>query len=212
MAQKPKAGVILCIHFMILLYLVSCGSLSDSIRISVPKGQVNIPPPDQRILLKVGVYLSQAFKTTQSPYVIRGRKFGDTYVGEVLSDGTEKMVRNLFQEVTFLDQIGRPLDSDQVKYDVIVTPQVEQFEYRFVASAVGGHFATQNAIRWRIVSPEGKELYQNIIRSDEIRIKGKDGKHPEVFILQTLNDQFQKAQEDIYVSGWWKKQWWKESN
>jgi hypothetical protein len=209
MAKKPKTAVILCIHSMILFCLVSCGG---QLRFNVPSDQVYIAPPEKTIPLKAGLYLSQAFRTTQSPYIIRGGKYGDVFAGNAVSSGAEKMVRNLFQEVTVLDPIGNASTSTVQNYDVIVTPQVEQFEYRHFDEFFSGHHKTLIAIKWRIVSPDGKELYQNTIKSDEIKATWDERYHPEVIIPVAIKDQFKKAQEDIYSSGWWKKQWWKDGN
>jgi hypothetical protein len=209
MAKKPKTAVILCIHFMILFCLVSCGG--RPVRMNIPEDQLRVATPENKIPLKAGLYLSQVFRTTQISVVIGQRKMNDIHIGDALNSGTEKMMRNLFREVTVLDQLGNAQDSTVLNYDVIVTPQVEQFELRHVMGTLSAHWVTQNTIKWSIVSPEGKEIYQNMIRSDEIKISWFDEKNPEA-VIKTLKDQFQKAQEDIYSNGWWKRQWWKDGN
>lgn len=209
MANKMEIVTHLFVQFIILLSLVSCGG---PVRMNIPVGQLDVAPPEQKIPLKAGLYLSQAFRSTQTPLAIGGNKFGDIYIGEALSSAAEKMMRNLFREVTVLDKHGNSQDSTAMTYDVIVTPQVELFEFRHVkVGFLTARWTTQNVITWRIVSPEGKELYQNTIRSDEIKISWFDPKHPEP-IIETFKGQFQEAQKDIYANGWWRKQWWKDNN
>jgi hypothetical protein len=207
LAKRLKIIILVCILMLCMLCLGSCAS--DPIHMNILKGQLNVAPLDKKIPLKAGLYLSPAFRTTQTPLSLGATKLGDIYVGEALSDAVEKMMRNLFQEVIILDEMGNGQNSTVLNYDVFVTSEVKKFEFRHVPRLYTAKWATQNTMIWRIASREGKEIYQNEIESNEMRISWLDPKNPEV-IIKALNDQLQKAQEDIYSNGWWKKQWWKE--
>lgn len=198
--------ILVCI---LMSFLVSCAS--DPIRMNILKGQLDVAPIDKKIPLKAGLYFSPAFRTTQTPLFIGATKFGDIYVGEALSDAVEKMMRNLFQEVIVLVDMGNAQNSTIPDYDVFVAPEVKKFEFRHVPRVFTAKWATQNIMIWRIASREGRQIYQNEIVSDEVRISSFDPKNSES-IIQAFRDQLLKAQEDIYSNGWWKKQWWKDQN
>jgi hypothetical protein len=178
---------------------------------NILKGQLNVAPIDKKIPLKAELYISPAFRTTQTPLFIGATKFGDIYVGEALSDAVEEMVRNLFQEVIILVDTGNAQNSTLPDYDVLVVPEVKKFEFRHVPRGFTAKWATQNIIIWSITSQKGRQIYQNEIVSDEVRISSFDPKNPES-IIQSFKDQLLKAQEDLYSNGWWKKQWWKDEN
>jgi len=192
----------------ILFCVVSCG---NPIRMNIPEGRLNIAPSTKKIPLKAGLFLSQSYRNTQTPIAIGAAKAGEINIGQALSSGTEKMMRDLFHEVIVLNEMGISNNLKDQNCDVIVTPQVELFELRHVAVFVSAHWKTQNIVNWRVLSPDGQEIYQNRIQSVELKIPWLDRERPEAFI-EIFKDQLQKAQEDLYSNGWWKKQWWKDGN
>jgi hypothetical protein len=201
MATKGNV-VILCVEFMVMLCLVSCGTATLQ---RLPVKQFDIAPIDNKIPLRACLYLSEAYRTGTLIMIGENKRIiPAANAGDALCNCSEKTVRSLFQDVVVLDSLKDSGSSTLNSCDVIVTPQLVKFEVR----AGERHlllvdFYSQNTITWTIVSPDGKEIYKNTIMSDDI--KGKDG------VMISLKDQSQKAQQDIYTNGWWKKQWWKDS-
>jgi hypothetical protein len=73
--------------------------------------------------------------------------------------------------------------------------------------------------KWTITSPDDKIIYTNVFKGELVEPAGhvfyaaleSPTKRSEKFMkfyIIAIEDQFQKAQEDIYSSGWWKNQWW----
>jgi hypothetical protein len=194
---------------VLLVFLVSCSS--GPIRMDISKDHLKVIPPDGKIPLKVGLYLSPAFRDTQTPLFIGRTQFGGIYVGMALTDATERMVRGLFEEVVVLDRMGDPRNSNSHGCDVVVTAEVKSFYFRHVPKLYTAKWATQNVVVWSVISPEGKEIYHNEIASDEVRISWLDPKNPEA-VERIFNEQLKRAGNDLYTNGWWLTQWWKEMN
>jgi hypothetical protein len=206
MGDKSKISAMLFLYFVILFCLISCAS---STPITITRDRVNIAPPEKKIPLKVGLYLSEAFRTSECWSEYADKHF---IIGEGLSDGVEKMVRDLFQEVIVIDKIGNTQDSPSPNYDIIITPKFKQFTILIVReSLTKAHWKIENTIAWSVTSPDGKEIYQNTIQSDEITTHYIQSVNAEIMI-ESIKDQLQKAQQAIYSSGWWEKTWWKGSN
>jgi hypothetical protein len=216
MAKILKISVIFLAQFLAMLGLISCGGGSKGVtRINVPIDQLKISQTqiENKIPLKAALYLDQNYKDYQ---------IGMYHCGNVLSSGAEKILKNLFQEAIKIDVIDQP--SNIIDYDIIVMPHIEKFEYRIVQPLFNASVITQVAIKWRIATSKGIDLYENIIQSDEKRrtVTFIDGLKthrddygdtvPAIMIIEVLNDQFQKTQDDIYSNGWWKKQWWKDAS
>jgi hypothetical protein len=198
----------MCFYFVIIFCLFSCGGTK---LIKITKDQINIIPSEKKIQLKVGLLLSQDFRTIKRPMNAIGVYLGEVDLGEGLSSGAEKMARDLFQEVIILDTNGSSQSSINANYDVILMPEFDEFVFRWVKGTIKAYFITQNIIKWDISSPDGKIIYQNSIKSDEIKVPYIQKMNDKI-VIETLIDQFQKAQQDIYSSGWWKNTWWKNSN
>jgi hypothetical protein len=202
MASKVEYIIVLCVEFMFMVCLVSCGTTTLQV---LPVKQFDIVQVENKIQLKACLYLSQEYRTGKLMMIGENKRIIPVAnAGDALCDCAEKVARSLFQDVIVLDSLKNSGKAALNSYDVIVTPQLIEFaekagERHFLLV----DFYTQNTITWTIASPEGKEIYKNTIQSDDI--KGKEG------VEISLKDQCQKAQKDIYSNGWWKKQWWKES-
>jgi hypothetical protein len=204
--MKLRTVMNLCISIMMMLCLVSC----VSVRLSVPIKPLDVAPLVDKIPLKAALYLSPSYKAAQAPIGTRnGGIIGSAFVGDALCDASEKMAKNIFQDVVMLDQMGNTSDSH---YDVIIAPQLVKFEYEFAADMISGHYKIQNTVKWVITTPDGKEIYQNTVSSDKITLPRRCSR--EMWFSETtktIKDQIQKAQNDIYSNGWWKNPWWKKN-
>jgi hypothetical protein len=196
-----------------MLFLISCASAHKSI--VIPQ-DFEIGPEKEmqdKIPLRALLNLSSEFKrfilstNLSTPAQTKNEKF---IFGDALSAGSRKMTANIFREVA-------PFESGEDTFtenDVIVTPEIVKIEH-WRTTGPGGYCAFQTVIKWSITSADGKDIFSETIRGDEIRFPcviglafTYDKKRKEGFAL-SLQDHFQKAQESIYSSGWWKKQWWK---
>jgi hypothetical protein len=208
MKTKLKTLVVDLCLLSIILSLTSCATNEP---VLIPNNiDITSTEFNNKIPLRAGLYLSQQYRNAFYPIRQIQVFIGTALAGDALSYNSEKIMRNIFQEVIILDSMGNIPGLADRKYDVIVSPEIVTLR-----SDLGGSTRwtcwclAQTSIKWNIVSPEGKEIYISTIKSDEIKIP----KGYYVDCIQTsLKDLFQKSQEDIYKNNWWKKQWWKESN
>ena len=110
----------------------------------------------------------------------------------------------------YLTHLTRRQDQTAKNYDVIVAPEILRMDCEIENVPFKTWFIVHTVIKWNIASPEGKEIYSSTIKSDGVKIARP--KHLEVCIKESLENNFQKAQEDIFLNNWWKNQWWKNSN
>jgi hypothetical protein len=161
-----------------------------------------------KIPLRGGLYLSKDFRNAKYPIRDRATFFGVVSAGDTLCYNSEKIMKNIFQEITVLESMRITSESKSQEYDVIITPEVVKLDYQLITT-IPVRCLVETVIKWNIASPEGKEIFISTIRSDEVKISGPK---EERCIKPSLENNFRKAQEDIYSSGWWIKQWWKNSN
>lgn len=207
MKTKVITTIKICLQLLVILYLTSCATG----QLTIPK-EIDIPSTElsNKIPLKAGLYLSQYFRTLKAPLQIKKIVFDYISVGDTFCNSSEKIMKNIFQEVIILDPMESPSDSTTKKYDVIVAPELFILETDLLGSTRFNYWClAQTVIKWKIASPEGKDIYISTVKSDEIKIH--KGEFVECIKL-SLKDNFQKAQEDIYMNSWWKKQWWKANN
>ncbi len=208
MKSKFKTLILCFLQVVIISYLTSCASTKE---IAISK-DVNISSKElgNRIPLKAGLYFSQGFSNAKYPIHMQHIYYGAASAGDALRNGSEKVVRTIFREALILEPLNSATTQPIEKYDVIVAPEILTLDYE----AGGKPFEkmwckVQTVIKWNIASPEGKEIYSSTIKSDEVK---PEPEIPEVCIKQSIENNFQKAMEDLYTSNWWKKQWWKDKN
>jgi hypothetical protein len=131
--------------------------------------------------------------------------------GDTLCKSSRKIMENIFQKTVMLDSTGSIPGLSSKKYDVIIAPEVVKLEYATEQHGINAYCLVQTIIKWNISTPEGKEVYVATIKSDEVKMRIYKQQDAEECIKLSIKSNFQKAQEDIYSSGWWKKQWWKNS-
>lgn len=203
------------------IFMYSCASPQFSrINVSMPKDfQMSNAEVANKIPLRAGLYLSPTIKN----YLRRGPLASFVIhvsfsMGDALSNGSERMLRNIFQDVVIIDQFKNDLSAENI--DVVVTPEVVGIfsKGKMPSDSVVPQVILQFVVKWNIVSLDGKNIYMNSITGECLQKKSysftsggieEDEKNN---MLLLIKDQFQKAQDDIYTSGWWKKQWWKKSN
>jgi hypothetical protein len=205
MRSKFKSSVLSLSLLFIILYLSACATENVSLSKDINIASIEL---GDRIPLKAGLYFSQMFRNAK--YEIQAeQRFGEVVsVGDALQDGSEKIIRNIFQEMLILEPLDSTFSEPAKKYDVIVAPEVIKMDYEIATKPFKTWFIVHTVIKWNIASPEGKEIYVSTIKSDEVETDKP--KHLEVCIKESLENNFQKAQEDIYKSNWWKNQWWKD--
>jgi hypothetical protein len=172
--------------------------------------------PSMKIPLDAGLYLSQAFRNAKYPVIWYGKHFTQTvFVGDTFYNSSKEIIENIFQNTVMLDSMEGMPDLSSKKYDVVIAPEVVKLVYSTEKGGFGGldnYCIVQTTIKWNIASPEGKDVYTTTIKGDEVKIRLKKFKDNENCIKRSIESNFQRAQEDIYSSGWWKKQWWKNGN
>jgi len=202
MRSKLKALVLCLLQLSCILFLTSClpRTIQKDIGLT-PAGVSN------KIPLKAGLYLTTEFKNARYPLRGGHRVLGLPSAGDALSSNSENIISDIFQEAVTLGPTEITSASLSQKCDVIITPEVIRLHLEEQAT-IPGRCVAQTFIKWNIVSLDGKEIYVTTIKSDEIIIY----RHRKVerCIVPALKDNFEKAREDIYSSGWWKKQWWKK--
>lgn len=108
-----------------------------------------------------------------------------------------------------LDSVGNTSEMESKKYDIIVSPEAVTLDYleecADLPSVPKCWCTAQTVIKWNITSPEGKEIYTSAVKSDEVKIYRS--RKAERCIIPSLKNNFEKAREDIYSSGWWKLEW-----
>ncbi len=207
MRSKLKPSALFFSLLFIILYLSACAAE----RVTLSK-DINITSIElgNRIPLKAGLYFSQGFGNAKYHIQTRHGVAEIVSVGDALRNSSEKIMRNIFQEIVILDPLDVSASQSTKEYDVIVAPEVLKMDYEIENVPFKTWFIVHTVIKWHIASPEGKEIYSSTIKSDEVKIDKP--KYLEVCIKESLENNFQKAQEDIYVNNWWKKQWWKDNN
>jgi len=136
---------------------------------------------------------------------------------ETLGWASEKMLREIFQEATIISPTDTEIEFSKKNIEVIVTPTfISMSDNLLTFRAFGDRiFRAQTVVQWNIVSPDGKDIYFNkIIGEGQQRISIGSQKRiveeRKLAYILSLEDQFKKAQEDIYSNAWWKNQWWKQ--
>lgn len=170
-----------------------------------------------KIPLRAGLYLKPNIKNYvyELPHTT---KYSIT-MGDALSSGCERILRNIFQDVILVDEMN--VESLRRNTDIIVTPQLIgglSGQYKVPEGYDKKKTVSQMTMQWDIVSHVGKLIYTTSIKGEaivkpimsffasSIREKEKENR------LRLLNDLFQKSQDDIYSSGWWKKRWWQDTD
>lgn len=207
MKSKIKSSILYFLYLSIILYLTSCATTEQ---ITIPK-EINISSAElsNKIPLRAGLYFNQDFRNAKYPMHIRQYLFGTASTGDALCNSSEKIMRNIFQEILIVDPLEKTSAPATKKYDVIIAPEVVKLDYELESAPFKYWCIVQTVIKWNIASPEGKEIYVSTIKSDEVKIYKPDNR--EVCIKQSLENNFQKAQEDIYTNSWWKNQWWRNN-
>lgn len=222
---KRKSWPLALISLSVSLGLCSCSStptIFTKYNINIPKDtDLTKGEVENKLPLIAGIYFEPHFRN----YVLKEKHptFGNkiTYhIGEVLSNNCERMLRNIFRDVVIVDQKNEISSTKNV--DVFVSPTVLHIG-KVTPSPTFVSFSKDVTLmiiemRWDIGSPGGKVIYTTTMIGETYR-KNKvcfslscyEGLFAED-MLALLDDQFSKAQDDIYTNTWWKDQWWKSSN
>jgi hypothetical protein len=192
--------------FVLSFFLYSCASPQFSrINVSMPKDfELSNAEIKDKIPLRAGLYLKPDMKNYVKKGPIGSAVTHTSFLmGDALCGGSEKMLRNIFKDVLIIDHMESDLSVRNI--DVIVTPDLVGMTGKLV-------------IKWNIVSLDGKIIYVNTITGEatpkmswSFTSAGIEEDERNNMLL-IVKDQFRKAQDDLYNSGWWKKQWWRNSN
>lgn len=196
------------IFFVIFVSLCSCASphLTISKDFDIPEKQI-----DQKIPFRVGLYFTPGFKSYRQvlyPYN------GDFFAGDAFCSGSERILRGIFKDVILLDL---PNTTQQSNVDIVINPEVIRLDN--VQHSNEKEFIFHVDFRWNILSPDGKIIYTNLIKAELVEPAGqviyfgfesptKRSENFMQFYMIAIRNQFQKAQNDIYSTSWWKDPWW----
>jgi hypothetical protein len=216
---------------LLLLIIFILGSCATPELHMVLRERVDIRPipGSNKIPLRAGVWVNPSLRTMKVAFV-RGETFGTRgstiqlqpgtiFLGDLLSQNIEAMLKNIFKEIAMIDPIDSPASLPGMGYDVIVKPKLLIYEQRinFAGYSSPAPCMVQITIEWDISSVAGKPIYSTTIKGEGIvdhHNKSGSRSVPETnkkAIISSVEDSMQKAQDDIYMGGWWEKQWWKES-
>jgi hypothetical protein len=139
---------------------------------------------------------------------------GEIAMGDALYQGSAGMLESLFQSFAHADPLMAQWASLKGKVDVALHPRVLKVESGFDHGRGFGVFVARITIRWEVFSHDGRLIYSNIVIGEASEAAGpwEADREERLSALYTraLADQFVKARDDLYQSGWWRKQWWKE--
>ena len=206
-SDRLRTSCVLPLLGLLALCSLSCSSITNIVvaqDVGTRGSEIKIKIP-----LRAGLYLSPFVQRAKRFYWFGIRNQGTIFLGEALSANANGIMRNVFQDVIVIDTMESNLD----RCDVIVTPILSEIYMRGILSWTGppNDFIFHVAIKWVIATPDGREIYANLIKSEEVKLSASDEAKKQGFV-QTLRSQFELAQEDIYTNGWWRTQWWKTSN
>lgn len=196
--------------FLAVLSLTVISCSGDPAR-TIPRdfGMQNAEIRD-KIPLRAGLYLTPSFKNFSYRYAWAHPVYVLISMGVALEGGSIRALKNIFKEVVLID--GIDLDPLKEKIDVVVTPEIVMVEVKHGASTYERDVRT--SIKWSIVSVEGKEIYMNTVTGEgSFKIamtRSRTRDEAVAGYTRALQDHFLKAQDDIYSSKWWTRQWWKE--
>lgn len=179
--QKKSSAIILSLFLIVLL---SFGCVSVVRDFSIKKLSSPKAP------LKVGLYMDAKFRNS-TIFILK--------IGEGLSNGTERALNEIFNEVVIIDT-----ESDISKQDVkaIIYPEIVGVE-----SPNAGGFWTMAEYwficKWTVVDADGKILYANTIKGI-----GKDRSFAGATrlkkgVIRAVEDHYQKLMTDMLASKWW---------
>lgn len=196
-------------HFKVICWLMIfalglCSCAPKLTTVTTPKDfPMTATARASKIPLRAALYIKPIYQNLTPP----GEK--TIQMGEAFLGGSERMLRNIFQEVTVID------NTDKKGYDVMVIPENIMWGRGTVRTPLVRSWY-QMDITWNVLSPEGKVIYISTVRSELIRALPAGTKSQIINKLATafvlsLDDQLLRAQDDLYSNKWWAKQWWKES-
>lgn len=210
-----KATLIFC---MLILVICSCGTTKE-IKINIPNDfQMTNVEVAEKIPLRAGLYISPSIKNFEKkggifmPYVM----VFSFPIGDAMSIGCEKTLRNIFRNVVLIDRLDSDLSKKDI--DVLIIPELSGLIQERESARVIGPVkpVVHMVMKWKIVSTDGKNIYFNTIKGGGTLMfpicYTLDGQ-TEVernSMLFVMKDLFQKSQDDIYSNAWWKNPWWKK--
>jgi len=150
---------------------------------------------EDKIPLRAGLILKPEYQKLIAPKLSFENQ--TVHMGGAFFAGCERMLGNIFQDVIVIDQEGK------YGVDVIVTPEITKWEKGMRLSSENT-FPIWMDIRWKILSPAGKLIYLNTVKSEiwpkiSRGLAGGETRRGELMAayLMSLNDQLLRAQEDI---------------
>lgn len=189
-----------------LVFLSSCGTANNRV-ILLEDLTIDRPEVRDKIPLKAGLHITSVLKN-YSHFTYGGEY--KVAVGEAVTGGSERMLKGIFREVVLLDD-GKDLSWTGV--DVVVTPEIASMQWVWLGPMM---VKIHIAIKWYIVTLEGKSIYMNTFKSE---YRGKvpfwDESRKKMYAesyTQSFHDHFIMAGEDLYNNRWWAKQWWRDKN
>jgi len=222
MTYKSKLIFLILISLIFIAFLSSCGYLlgysplwpHSRINIVVPKDfEIQLPERHRIIPLRVGLYLSTKFKNYTlldfSGDVNINPRPGDIFIGEALSSGCERMLKNLFTEIIIIDPLEANFSNKNI--DIIIIPEVVKIitVVKKNWTTAPSSFWVQTIIKWNTFSCNGDYIYVNTIKAEGIQTfeypyyyEARQEDLTKGYIL-AIQDQLRKAQEDLYSNKWW---------
>jgi len=197
--------------FSAVILVLSCATSFTRVNVSAPKDfELSNKPVDKKIPLRAALYIDQQVKVYEyvgQPLIEPGKIF----LGDCIASGCERTLKNIFNDVIILDSMAD--DSWSGRADVLV--RAEKIKMVLLnkpkKDSILFHNVIQTSMKWNILNPQNSELYTNVIVSEEeskpvygFTVSGlEEGMRNHLFAQ--LRVQFQKTQEEIYSSGWWKE-------
>ncbi|MBI5676132.1 MAG: hypothetical protein HZC48_09970 [Nitrospirae bacterium] len=208
-----KGRVMSFFLFSLVILLSSCATTLTRVNVSAPKDfELRNMPVDKKIPLRAALYVDPKIKT----YEYVGQPIfepGKVFLGDAITSACERTLKNVFDEVIILDSVSNEAWSGRV--DVLIRAETIKMVLLNKPKKNGAFFYNvfQTSMKWNILNPQNSKLYTNVIVSEEEQKPVscfpittsclEEGMRN--YLLAPLREQFQKTQDEIYSSGWWKE-------
>lgn len=195
----------------VVVLLSSCATSVTRVQVAARNDfELSNKPVDKKIPLHAALYID--------PQIINYEYFGQPYMepgnitpGAALLSASEKTLKNVFDNVILLESAT---DTEWKRSaDVLVRAESVKMLYlnKPKKDSALFHNVIQTSMKWTIVNSQNITLYTNVIISEAemktiycftISCMEEEMRN---HLVEPIKVHFQKTQDELYSSGWWKE-------